>query len=373
MTYDSAKSSRVLMLSQRNLSFHVSRCWMYEFEDAICTFDIVDLVAPTYSSKLLHRLVDYTTKSIGIGKFCNPGIDTFQVSKDYELFIACFQNPSEILSLNSFRGWRKRCYKAICWLDEIWVKDLETWKHHLELLKDFDHIFLNFSFSVEAVSDIVQRSCHFIPYGVDSLNFCPFPLPAHRCIDIYSIGRRSQITHAALLELVKHKQFFYIYETIKGLRIIDHREHRSLFSNLIKRSRYFIANTAKFDDTNLTGNQQELSTRFFEAAAGGAIILGTPPNCEAFYSNFDWSDAVFRLPYDAAEVADIIANLDAQPERLARVRRDNVINSLLRHDWLYRWAKILDTVGLEGTPQMISRKSYLKSLTELVTNYYSCI
>ena len=95
-------------------------------------------------------------------------------------------------------------------------------------------------------------------------------------------------------------------------------------------------------------------------------MIGTPPICEAYTTYFNWQDAVIEIPYNAADVADIIAELDAQPERIKRIRQDNIINSLLRHDWVYRWSQILDKVGLEQTPEMLSRQTYLKNLAQLL-------
>lgn len=362
-------NSRVLMLSQRNCISHVSRCWMYEFEDIIRVVDTVDMLAPAYS--LFDKLANRIQKATDIARFIYPGINKSFISKNYELFIACFHSPSEIFSLNLIKGWRKKCSKAVCFLSEIWVKDIEVWRHHLELLKDFDYIFINMSSSISAVANIVQCPCYFIPYGVDAIQFCPYPLLPSRSIDLYSIGNRSLVTHNALLDLAEQRDFFYIYETINGLSVKNYQEHRRLFSNLIKRSRYFITNTPKFNYVNSTGGQEEISPRFFEGAAGGAVLLGNPPACEDYQQNFDWSDAVLPLPYDALNVADIIANFDSQPERLARVRRNNVVNSLLRHDWVYRWRQVLETVGLEPTPQVASRQVNLQNLAKLTSTHDS--
>ncbi|WP_246275438.1 hypothetical protein [Brasilonema bromeliae] len=93
-------------------------------------------------------------------------------------------------------------------------------------------------------------------------------------------------------------------------------------------------------------------------------MIGTPPVCEAYTTYFNWSNAVIEIPYDAANVADIIAELDARPDHLNRIRKDNLMNSLLRHDWLYRWEQIIEKVGLNTTPEMLSRKTYLANLAE---------
>ncbi|MBW4665574.1 MAG: glycosyltransferase [Chroococcus sp. CMT-3BRIN-NPC107] len=157
-----------------------------------------------------------------------------------------------------------------------------------------------------------------------------------------------------------------MYDTFKTLMVRDYNEHRNLYRNIVKRSRYFIAYKPKFDLLNVTGGQEELNPRFFEGAAGGAVLLGVPPNCDAFSQNFDWTDAVIYVPENATNTPDIIAQLDLQPERLNKISTDNVLNSLLRHDWVYRWEKILDTVNIPHSPGMIQRKAKLRQLAEIV-------
>ena len=108
-----------------------------------------------------------------------------------------------------------------------------------------------------------------------------------------------------------------------------------------------------------------MGIRFFEGISGGAVILGTPPQTETFTQNFDWSDAVIELPSNATNAAEVIADLNLQSERLKEIRKNNVINSLLRHDWVYRWGQILDRVGLSHTPKMAQRRAFLQSLADM--------
>jgi hypothetical protein len=363
-----SSKSQVLMLSLRNIVTHVSRSTVYEFEDSICNFNSVDLITPS----LYHPLFDVTRRlsknignMVGNGKLINPLLKEVTVEREYDIFFFFCQYPYDILCLNSIKGWREKCKKAVVWLDEIWAKDVHKWKVALRLLNDFDCIFMNFSSSIKAVSEIVQRPCYSLPFGVDAIRFCPYPLQADRSIDVYSMGRRSPVTHDALLKLGREGNFFYIYDSIKNLYMLDYKEHRDLTANFLKRSRYFLANKAKFNAEGETNGQEELGSRFFDGAAGGAVMLGEPPNCEAYHECFDWSDAVIKVPYEAANIAEIIAELNAQPERLARIRTDNIVNSLLRHDWVYRWGKILDAVGLEHTPKMAHREAYLKNLAQM--------
>ena len=366
-----SRKSRVLMLSLRNIISHVSRCTGYEFEDAIYNFDSVDLVTPRLNHSLFEvtrRLSKNIGNAIGNGKLFNPLLNQIAIEKEYDIFFFFCQYPYDILCLNSLKGWREKCKKAVIWLDEIWEKDVHKGKVTLRLLKDFDCIFMNFSSSIKSVSEIAQRPCHSLPFGVDTVRFCPYPFQTDRSIDVYSMGRRSAVTHEALLKVGREGNFFYIYDTIKNLYMLDYKEHRDLTANLLKRSRYFLANKAKFNAERETNGQEELGSRFFDGAAGGAVMLGEPPNCDAYRECFDWPDAVIQVPYDAANIAEMITELNAQPERLARIRTDNIVNSLLRHDWVYRWGKILDTVGLEHTSQMVHREADLNNLAEMAVS-----
>ncbi len=165
---------------------------------------------------------------------------------------------------------------------------------------------------------------------------------------------------------MKHKNLFYIYDTIQDLYMADYRNHRSLYTNFLKRSRYMIVNKAKFDLTGKSNPQEEVGPRFYEGAAAGTIMLGVTPRCTAFTQNFDWSNAVIEIPFDCANIADIIADLNQQTDAIDKIRKDNITNSLLRHDWVYRWEKILETVGLDTTPQIQARKATLQNLAQMV-------
>jgi len=211
-----------------------------------------------------------------------------------------------------------------------------------------------------------------MPQGVDTLRFCPWPDPPPRSIDVCNIGRRSPVTHEKLLEQARQGRIFYYYDTVKPaakqvtFRVSSGSEHRLLLANLLKRSRYFIANRARANQPELTRGRDEIAGRFFEGAAAGAIVLGDPPNIDEFRSRFDWPDAVIPMPFDAPEVLERIEELEADPGRQERIRKENVANSLLRHDWVHRLRTMLESVGVEAPPRMLAREARLRSLADEV-------
>jgi len=133
-------------------------------------------------------------------------------------------------------------------------------------------------------------------------------------------------------------------------------------ANLAKNSRYWITNNPNFNDDSRSkkGIQKELGYRIFEGAAGGAVTIGNQTATQEFNKHFDWEDSLISIPADASNIANIIRELDGQSDRLEQIRRHNISNSLLRHDWVYRWRHILETVGLEITPEILAREAQLK-------------
>jgi hypothetical protein len=95
------------------------------------------------------------------------------------------------------------------------------------------------------------------------------------------------------------------------------------------------------------------------------VLLGSAPRTAEWEICFDWPDAVIDIPYDAGDLREIVDDLDAQPERLARARTDNVVAALRRHDWVYRWAQVLDAVGLPHTTGMAERMELLDDLAAM--------
>ena len=358
---------RICMFSQRNLGKIVSRCGHYEFEDVICQVDDVDLIAPQpyrlfpLGLKFANRLARYSP----IAGF-NPGVKSLRLKNNYELFVAIFQFPRDTLTLNAVEGWKDHCRKSLCWVDDLWVSDLPHLKSHLKILSKFDYVLLNCSGSVGPVQDLIHRPCFCIVPAVDMFRFCPYPNPPVRCIDVYSMGRRSDVTHRSLLKMAERGEIFYIYDTGERMQTQHPREHRSLIASIAKRSRYFVANTAKINYPSETRGQVEVGFRFFEGAGAGTVMIGEAPENEVFHKNFDWSDAVIHVPYGAENIGEILAELDSQPKRLDAARKNNVLQSLLRHDWVYRWRDILNIAGLEPKPALLARENHLKQLAKIV-------
>lgn len=299
-------AARVLLFSQRHLHPALYRCPHREFEDVISEVDGVDLVAPqvarpyNWRYRIAKRIAYHSPVSL------NPGVPKTKIEKKYDLLFTICGTPSDLLFLDAIENWQEVAKTSVCLMDELWVKSLPAYKWFLKILAKFDFIVLYYSQSVDAVRAATGTGVSFLPPGIDSLRFCPYPdLPA-RAVDVYSIGRRSEATHQKLLKMVMEDGIFYVHDTIAGEYAINSVEHRMLFANTVKRSKYFIVNPALIDRTNVRGDQNEIGNRYFEGAAAGAVMIGEIPTNPEFKNLFDWPDAVLRLPYGSAEIDGLI-------------------------------------------------------------------
>jgi hypothetical protein len=191
-------------------------------------------------------------------------------------------------------------------------------------------------------------------------------------IDVYSLGRRLEGLHRTLLKFTAERNMFYVYETLQtGAEnlVSNPRQHRELLANQIKRSRYFLVASGKANLPEVTRGQIEVPARFFEGAAAGTVMIGQAPDCELFHQLFDWRDAVIAIDPNGFDVAEVLAELAEQPERLCEISRRNTAEALLRHDWSYRWKQILAVAGLKPTPQLELREQRLKELADVARNY----
>jgi hypothetical protein len=367
--------NKVLLLSQRRIADLVAYCLAYEFEDTFAAvtdarrIDAVDLPALEFSRRA-YKLVRLASGSPGLAHLLAPSPrNRVVLEHDFDLFFPVFSHSYELYSLAFIPNWRRRCRKAACFITEIGSDELP--KYLLELLSAFDHVFLGQYHRVQDVARITGVPCTYLPFAVDVPRFAPASPDLPRPIDVCNIGRRSPVTHQALLDDAERRRSFYYYDTVaasgsdlkqRTFRVDNPHEHRGMLATILKHSRYFIANRSYVNKPELTAGRDEISARFYEGAAAGTVMIGEAPRTEEFKRQFDWPDAVFHLPFDSPDIDRILANLNGAPERLRAVRCNNIREAALRHDWLHRIRVVFDVLGLAPTEEMRRRAQRLDQI-----------
>lgn len=368
------RKPRICMLTQRGFAHDVFRSGFYESQDVLWEIDDVDLFhqAPLRAFDMRERFQrkiirhDFTRQLVSAAVPIQP----VRLTREYDLFIAYFPLIKDIPQISTIHGWKDYSRISICWIDEFWRTDITKYKFWLPILNDFDHVILGLHGTVKALNNVIKQPCHWVPDGVDTIRFSPYPHPPARVVDIYSIGRISHELHQTFLAVAARKKLFYIHDTFDAsmAKVADYRQHRNMIANIAKRSRYFFVSPAKSDQYKETADQIEVGLRFYEASAAGAVMLGQVPQCESFRTMFNWPDPVIAIQPDGSDAADVIENIAAQPERLLEISRRNATEALLHHDWVYRWKKILDIAGLKPMPELELREQRLKQMAEQAGN-----
>ena len=303
--------------------------------------------------------------------FANPGMRKIRLNKSYDLFIAVCATLWDLPYINAIERWKDHCKVSVCWLDELWLSEIQDYKYWLPALRQFDYVFVGYRGTVSALSRAAKQTCFWLPGGVDTLRFRPSSDPTHRAVDVYSIGRRYDGIHHELLTAAERGDIFYVYDSQVGgglTEVYDHRQHRELLANIAKRSRYFVVATAKMDQPDHRQGQIEVGYRYYEGAAAGAVLIGDLPDCDAYRELLGWPEAVIRIRPDGSDTMAVLNELRSNPERVAAISTRNTREALLRHDWSHRWTEMFRIVGFDPSPRKAARDQRLKHLADLFAN-----
>jgi hypothetical protein len=367
---------RITIMSVRNTEDHVSRACGYEFEDMICEeLDFARIVSPGpfrgRRHAWAHRLQARATAKFGpkpvLGVLSTPSRKV-RLNADCDLFFFSAAQPRDLVELGNVPDWRDRSRFAVCWLQEMWIRDITPENRLLDILEQFDYVICSFHHSIEPLSRRISTPVGYMPWGIDTIKFCPYPNPPRRVIEVAGIGVVPEATEQALIRHADETGSFFHYQTVFGPSVVkSHRAHRHNFASLLKRSEFFLCYMAKFANSE-RDQQIEFGLRYIEGAAAGTILLGDPVDNPAFEDYLGWADSV--IPLDAAETAPeaVIEALRDQPGRIATARRQNMVNALMKLDNLYRWRDILKLADLPETRAMGQRQKRLNTLIEMIQN-----
>jgi len=356
---------RTLLLSHRHVQPMVSKCMTFEFEELVSEVDAVETVPiPAKPWSRLATKVERKAPWLFAGARPLP----LPAGAGYDLLYLSLHSTSELAQLQPMSRILSMAERTACNIDEVWRSELEMRSGELEMLRRFDFVFTPCEGSVDALSRALGKRCHYLPHSIDTLRFFPYADRRPRTIDVYFMGRRRDELHRVLYDATRSTNRLYLFDTAVVGEAYGYPEHRDHLAELAQQTKYFVVDIAKANRPDQSGDQPELALRYYEGAAAGAVLMGVAPATEGFARLFGWENAVIPIPATASAMASLLDELDANPTATAAIRRANVVNSLRRHDGVYRWEQILRTVGMEPLPGLDARKQRLEELAKGVEN-----
>ena len=353
---DSAPA-RTLVATYRHALPMVSRCATFEFEDVISEVDAVDWIDVNVKpwSRRIARL-----ETMAPPLFAPFSTAHLPNHRKYDLLFVSVHGAKDLCRMQPLSRFLASARTTACHVDEIWAHDIGRRIPELAQLRRFDMLFTACLGGVEALHEATGRPCYYLPPSVDALRFCPFPANHPRIIDVYLMGRHRRELHQALREATATGGRIYLFDTALWTTVYDATEHRLQLAAIAQRTKYFVVDVAKADRPGDTGPQQEIGTRYFEGAAAGSVLIGVVPRSAAFGKLFGWPDSVVPMESNPTGVTALLAELDADPDRVARIGRENAAQSLRLHDGVHRWEQILRAAGLAPLPALAARKKRLE-------------
>ncbi|MGC9450679.1 MAG: glycosyltransferase [Oceanipulchritudo sp.] len=314
-----------------------------------------------FGMQLLSDLAKYASvKTLPIP--WNPAFRFPTMNGTYDLFFANMTFSYDLEIIHRMPNWRKKVGYSICYIDEFFNKTIDQYPNFLPVLRKFDCIVLHCASTVPEFFKRTGLKAVGVRAGIDMLRFFPGTRDQSRVIEIHQMGNVPKGEHEKYKELRDKDGWFYLYDTLHPRAFIEYRSHRQNLAKRLSRTLFFTVNPAKFNRRLDTGKQDEIGFRYFEGAAGGTVMIGKVPQTPDYKEFFPWEDAVIELPGDQDQIPDFLRELRKDTDRLERISYDNVLGSLRRHDFAYRWEEILKVAGLEPLPALQKRREELARL-----------
>ena len=301
-----ASPARVLMPTLRRINPHAAWCANYEFEDVIRAVDDVQLLeleqgewfAPRH--RIARSLAWHGRHPAFTGM--NPGLKPVVVDRDYDLFVFVCMNVWDLLYLNAIHDWQSRCRVKVCYMAEFYSGQASQYDQFLRTLSRFDHVLQSFSGSVPAVTRVIGKPCHHVPFAAD--------VRALHALPQATATRHRRVQHRRPLRspCTRRSCSWRPPVTCSTCTTRSHppwcsprarTQHRDLLANCAKRSRFFVTYEAKFGNSENQG-QSEVGARYFEGTAAGAVLLGRAPTVPSFREDFPWPDPVVEVKVDGS-------------------------------------------------------------------------
>jgi Glycosyl transferases group 1 len=378
IAYDSER--RVLLASPHGIR---SRPWggvTYEFLDVVRGLEnsvFAEPSATTYSARPLRLVSDELVPLVqrvsalaraGLGRPSPRTGARVEVEGNFDLcFYAC-QFAREISEIECIPSWRQRSRMACAFILETWPDSIERDRADYRLLDRFDMVFVLNAAAIPSIRQHTSTPVVFLPTAADTLLLPAAHYANPRVIDLICIGRRRGSMHAAFIDYADSRGKLYLYDQWTDMRVRNWPEARRYNAILGARSQAYVVWSPLRAGLGHQGDA--LSTRYFEGAAGGTVMIGSRPEVPEFAELFDWPDAVLDVPEDPGEVAAFLDALYADPNRLRDICWRNRRGALLKHDWAHRWAAVLDALGLAPTAAHRARNEVLSRRIEEEAAYF---
>ncbi len=356
----------VLVVSMRGYQRLPAYTAWFEFEDLIVEWEDAEILELPFGlldqSFRWPRAVYQALRAIGVNEEAAlklPSRSPKPLRASYDLIIVTLSSFFDLFAGNGLRSLLTPGGKLVAMVIESWPSEVKQRATRIEPIGQFDEIYMGLSSGSAALTKYLDRRIRYLAPAGDVLSSRSVSY-GRRSIAAVNPGRRSTSQHQLLLDACAKDGRPYIYDTISGGEVMDHRSHRQNYNSLLRQSELLVCNYAKFDRPEVIGETRDLPGRLYEGLAAGNVLAGQlPPQLEE--GGIGLGEAVIvQLPLNgkSQRLDDVL--LDEGFLREAKRKNHRIAAS--GHDWVHRWAAILRDLGLEPTSNAVARLDSLAAM-----------
>ena len=358
--------SRVLIASHYNATRFIYDTQCYETVWGFAGCDDVDLLAPGPTSNSWQLRIDQAKRRIksltGMGTCYR--IEPVEVKHDYELFVYVATVLPDVSEIARIRHWRRRAQKSACIVLKAYGRELRQFETSLRVLNAFDIVYSGTWTSLPFFQALVRPPVRYFACGVPALEMMPASIARERTIDVYAMGRRLPALHHQMLQAMRSGLINYVFDLFDSSVpfIKDFDGHSLCKAQFLKETKFFPnfgIRSFQSKELELAGDEDAITYRCYEGAAAGTVMFGSAPTSPDYSLLFDWDDAIIPAPVGECDYVEFLQSLETQAGRMNSIRRRNVSNSLLKHDFAYRFQSILTDLQIGPHEKLEERKQSL--------------
>jgi hypothetical protein len=245
-------------------------------------------------------------------------------SRDYFVVLMSL-NPQKCLPYFLLPG-RKSVY-----LFDAWPK---FYPKIQAFLRDFGirQAFISSSQSAARLANsIVGCQFHWTPEGITPEQYRCYPISA-RDIDVLQFGRRYELYHRQIVDVLEKAGKTYLFEQSPGRIIFP---DRPAFVDGLARARVSICFPSNITHPERSGDVSTLTLRYLQSLASKCLVVGSAP--EEMVRLFGYNPVIQAdLQDPAGQLLSILENYDD----FAELIEQNYRKVVAEHTWKHRWEQI---------------------------------
>jgi len=324
---------------RQNASQHFARNLQYEFEDAFCELTGARLINIPPAPKL----------GLGQRALRKAGFPQTIVVPEIEEGLDVLFVPSILtywLGLEHIRNWREKCGKVVYYLFDAWPTEITGSHLRRHFQNECDAVYVSFKESVEFLQRQLKPPVRYLPQAADQRRF-RFRAGS-RLIFCAALARQDESFLAKTKAYCHERDLLLMYSTEHGTFRRGWEDAQDMYAETFRHAKYSLHWSAKTRSnwaSMLTADPP--TARWFQAAAAGSLLVGTPPDSPEWEALFP-AGSITDVRDFHNDPAEVFRYLESQPQDRLQAKAKALSDHVLaHHTWQHRVRRILEDFGLQ--------------------------